>query len=113
MRGLKHKSRKDRTQMLFVASFTDAWIETDKSKITGLEPIPSHPLRMRGLKLYNGNRLPDDKVASFTDAWIETFEEIPHIVCQLSHPLRMRGLKLGRARNQRRQHGRILYGCVD
>mgnify|MGYP006983816932 CR=1 FL=1 len=79
----------------YVASFTDAWIETSVGG-SGIQPIPSHLLQMRGLK-HQYNQLykygeeshllqmrglkptfikkdgEDFKVASFTDAWIETF----------------------------------------
>ena len=51
MRGLKLYCSKVTLQDRYVASFTDAWIET--------------------LKEYGGAF--DIEVASFTDAWIETF----------------------------------------
>ena len=54
-----------------VASFTDAWIETD-----GLEP---------GKTYYY--------VASFTDAWIETDNTEEYEPPYMSHLLQMRGLK--------------------
>ena len=50
MRGLKLYCSKVTLQDRYVASFTDAWIETDK----------------------NIWKYIDDFVASFTDAWIET-----------------------------------------
>ena len=58
-----------------VASFTDAWIETDNAiKMSGLEV--SHLLQMRGLKLpYWQAALIVFLVASFTDAWIETWNK--------------------------------------
>ncbi len=51
MRGLKHLFEHGYKQNQYVASFTDAWIET------GLEVPPelkveSHLLQMRGLKLF-------------------------------------------------------------
>ena len=54
-----------------VASFTDAWIETG---IKMLENIArgSHLLQMRGLKLTELDLEHLALVASFTDAWIET-----------------------------------------
>ena len=55
-----------------VASFTDAWIETQ----------PPSPCCLH------------DKVASFTDAWIETFGLIRDNTFIKSHLLQMRGLKL-------------------
>ena len=55
-----------------VASFTDAWIETDKYFIK-LSLSLSHLLQMRGLKQYGDvKKLTPLQVASFTDAWIET-----------------------------------------
>ena len=57
---------------MFVASFTDAWIETQASK----------------------RRIMQARVASFTDAWIETYKEIIEGRFDVSHLLQMRGLKL-------------------
>ena len=54
-----------------VASFTDAWIETE---LTGM--------------LFSPN-----EVASFTDAWIETPQQGIAPLVGLSHLLQMRGLK--------------------
>ena len=76
-----------------VASFTDAWIETDK--ILGQIHFNwSHLLQMRGLKrrLLVANSI-GFVVASFTDAWIETILPIDLIICSESHLLQMRGLK--------------------
>ena len=55
----------------FVASFTDAWIET----------------------FYLINFIEDSDVASFTDAWIETRKDEILSNPSLSHLLQMRGLK--------------------
>ena len=57
---------------MVVASFTDAWIETQRRK-------------------FNRREL---SVASFTDAWIETVSIIARVAKALSHLLQMRGLKL-------------------
>ena len=76
-----------------VASFTDAWIETDAEARSILVTM-SHLLQMRGLKLrlmILMNML--ISVASFTDAWIETFAMPPGDGSQSSHLLQMRGLK--------------------
>ena len=55
-----------------VASFTDAWIETEKRKVE-IYPNGSHLLQMRGLKHGNTYHIwAGLHVASFTDAWIET-----------------------------------------
>ena len=55
-----------------VASFTGAWIETKTRKCTGHKST-SHPLRVRGLKLWTRKMI--GKIRQ-------------------SHPLRVRGLKL-------------------
>ena len=56
-----------------VASFTDAWIETNRaSKWT--ERTGSHLLQMRGLKPPLSMFRTFCRVASFTDAWIETYQ---------------------------------------
>ena len=56
----------------FVASFTDAWIETFL-EVSALIFLVSHLLQMRGLKLgIYGLVSRNTAVASFTDAWIET-----------------------------------------
>ena len=74
-----------------VASFTDAWIETN----------------------------PEDDwmnitiVASFTDAWIETINVIGDAGFEPSHLLQMRGLKLVSLAPLEPVDGRIFYRCVD
>ena len=71
MRGLKLKTFSTGLRRYLVASFTDAWIETDNAiKLSGLEVV-----------------------ASFTDAWIETDTPISPYYGALSHLLQMRGLK--------------------
>ena len=94
MRGLKRCVHRRRDRRRCVASFTDAWIETDNAiKMSGLEVShllqmrglkrsrkddilnnpSSHLLQMRGLKhSFRENVKKDRIVASFTDAWIET-----------------------------------------
>ena len=54
-----------------VASFTDAWIETYCCPLWLLHYL-SHLLQMRGLKLFVPWSAYLCGVASFTDAWIET-----------------------------------------
>ena len=72
MRGLKHPSELGYKRSQYVASFTDAWIETRYKRIITTLP----------------------KVASFTDAWIETKERnIMKLRKEESHLLQMRGLK--------------------
>ena len=72
MRGLKLLLLSIFCTLIGVASFTDAWIETEKD-------LP--------LNLMKG-------VASFTDAWIETSEDDRTTTTRWSHLLQMRGLKL-------------------
>ena len=100
-----------------VASFTDAWIETDEDMIVQFDE-KSHLLQMRGLKqkkpelkLWRMGRIfyrcvdwnkmqkrkePQWSVASFTDAWIETRITYQSTPGCWSHLLQMRGLKLRR-----------------
>ena len=75
-----------------VASFTDAWIETEQI-IKSIGKIESHLLQMRGLKPEGKILQKEDRVASFTDAWIETPCHEPTINVTGSHLLQMRGLK--------------------
>ena len=98
--------------VLFVASFTDAWIETLQNcfafwrleshllQMRGLKLFVwfvnfgislSHLLQMRGLKPKRVGRLQHLHVASFTDAWIETCIKKEWRIC----------------------FGRIFYRCVD
>ena len=72
MRGLKRYDALNMPEYLGVASFTDAWIETE-SGLGDYIGIPSHLLQMRGLK-------------QLTKAQAEYTEK--------SHLLQMRGLKL-------------------
>ena len=90
MRGLKLNDEMQQKKIK-VASFTDAWIETEVIQ-----------------RLYVF--LP---VASFTDAWIET----PRSACTTrfatSHLLQMRGLKLLGGLRKNSYASRIFYRCVD
>ena len=71
MRGLKPCQPFSVAGQRKVASFTDAWIETE----VVFEFVENEP------------------VASFTDAWIETKLQNAALKQTASHPLRMRGLK--------------------
>ena len=75
----------------YVASFTDAWIETVNTS-TGVLGFPSHLLQMRGLKLMSHLLL------------------CPPL---LSHLLQMRGLKLLVLISVKNVLCRIFYRCVD
>ena len=115
MRGLKHFCLNREHHRHKVASFTDAWIETQRV-LRSASTFKSHLLQMRGLKLLiipkSINRLlvasftdawietamaqeffRNAAVASFTDAWIETFLEVSALIFLVSHLLQMRGLK--------------------
>ena len=72
MRGLKLHVERYHLNQVIVASFTDAWIETEKA-----------------IAVFG-----DTKVASFTDAWIETRYYTIGKLLGKSHLLQMRGLKL-------------------
>ena len=72
MRGLKQHLQSYHRNQLFVASFTDAWIETADNCLMQMSFL-SHLLQMRGLKLPGiASMHLEIDVASFTDAWIET-----------------------------------------
>ena len=78
---------------LRVASFTDAWIETNYTIIPS-EERQSHLLQMRGLKHWTEwSCCYSFVVASFTDAWIETIGAGRRQKRAMSHLLQMRGLK--------------------
>ena len=96
-----------------VASFTDAWIETGLS-LPGTDITKSHLLQMRGLKQTGIARKRNKGfVASFTDAWIETFGIDKDKPANGSHLLQMRGLKQMRTIVRRYAVRRIFYRCVD
>ena len=90
-RGLKHRLSRSCSLCLWVASFTDAWIET---RIT--------PLQER-----------KTCVASFTDAWIETCILTLLSGGHWSRPSRTRGLKHAGWRAQLGGVRRVLHGRVD
>ena len=114
MRGLKHKTITLNGVRQHVASFTDAWIETNGGYDYTLR-LESHLLQMRGLKPIIVKDFETGIVASFTDAWIETIRNIfnslsvcvasftdawiethkhhNRLLRQRSHLLQMRGLK--------------------
>ena len=76
-----------------VASFTDAWIETNLAYNKETHTFESHLLQMRGLKHLTDAQKTQVEVASFTDAWIETKEMRHRYQHPKSHLLQMRGLK--------------------
>ena len=71
MRGLKQTRCHNDECEHKVASFTDAWIETEEAILAGKA----------------------NEVASFTDAWIETHMKLHLEKEEVSHLLQMRGLK--------------------
>ena len=93
MRGLKLMTLGDAAVcLMYVASFTDAWIETHTE--LGLTDSAD--------------------VASFTDAWIETSTIAVLTVVTSSHLLQMRGLKqVASIRHKSGLPSRIFYRCVD
>ena len=74
----------------------------------------SHPIRVRGLKqqICKPYRYTDN-VAPYTGAWIETCQPLLLLTWQPSHPIRVRGLKLETTSSRTTQWRRTLYGCVD
>ena len=78
---------------IYVASFTDAWIETleipRRHKQTIVASFTDAWIETR-INTLTGER---DKVASFTDAWIETISARKIGANVRSHLLQMRGLK--------------------
>ena len=74
-----------------VASFTDAWIETNVAP-AAMPSSVSHLLQMRGLK----RKL-----------------DLQLFFKRLSHLLQMRGLKQKNNNNSTQSSGRIFYRCVD
>ena len=91
MRGLKHLIKLCTKWLENVASFTDAWIETE-----WVQRIISWII-----------------VASFTDAWIETDRLGNRLWWVQSHLLQMRGLKHTLKRLTITLKSRIFYRCVD
>ena len=59
---------------MLVAPHTGAWIETGVLNVPSVPP-PSHPTRVRGLKLKTKDTNLDGFVAPHTGAWIETFAQ--------------------------------------
>ena len=78
----------------YVASFTDAWIETFENPSNNNYPIVASftDAWIETLIERADSILP--KVASFTDAWIETTISEEEMKIAVSHLLQMRGLKL-------------------
>ena len=96
-----------------VASFTDAWIETQllfvRAAQTTVASFTDAWIETTPTALMYANW----QVASFTDAWIETVSMIARVAKALSHLLQMRGLKLKFKRFFGVKAGRIFYRCVD
>ena len=101
---------------VLVAPRAGAWVETKKDSMS-FHQIPSHPVRVRGLKRFSEAQCPHrGHVAPRAGAWVETFrvpiettwrpvapragawvETQPRASggsCRPSHPVRVRGLKL-------------------
>ena len=72
MRGLKLPAQRSLPRIFLVASFTDAWIETQKKQTIGFAIIVASFTDAWIETQKEKQRTPMLKVASFTDAWIET-----------------------------------------
>ena len=94
MRGLKLHDSASSESTGFVASFTDAWIETDLYR-NSLDHniVASFTDAWIETGIGANKRQKRAIVASFTDAWIETERVSCSAVAHLSHLLQMRGLK--------------------
>ena len=76
--------------------------------------MESHPLRVRGLKLYNDFRfVVMGKSHPLRVRGLKQKAEDDIESAKQSHPLRVRGLKPRGTRFTNVNTGRILYGCVD
>ena len=106
--------KKEKKMQNYVASFTDAWIETFL-EVSALIFLVSHLLQMRGLKQQKewwSNCF--GKVASFTDAWIETRDiraRQPEYRCRIFY--RCVDWNTYTALGAATNHSRIFYRCVD
>ena len=78
-----------------VASFTDAWIETQEPSVTTTTSILSHLLQMRGLKLvmgFTGEKAIQSHLLQMRG--LKQKDATKVITIPKSHLLQMRGLKL-------------------
>ena len=73
MRGLKLFIKSYTTMRKYVASFTDAWIETKPFKIGKNFTIVASFTDAWIETIRTSSAASPEIVASFTDAWIETF----------------------------------------
>ena len=96
-----------------VASFTDAWIETQLFEWEFNRDIVASFTDAWIETKYGTERNTKRWVASFTDAWIETQELVDFICQELSHLLQMRGLKPNESADNVLKVRRIFYRCVD
>ena len=93
MRGLKLNGINNLQTLVFVASFTDAWIET---LMYANWQSDAYVASFTDAWIETGHthtKDVDSQVASFTDAWIETPGGIAKKLLRSSHLLQMRGLK--------------------
>ena len=77
-----------------VASFTDAWIETEKGQRKAINRLVASFTDAWIETCVIRQIIPVHVVASFTDAWIETRWDSVELMDVKSHLLQMRGLKL-------------------
>ena len=92
---IETQSQTTRIPTQLVASFTDAWIETETGAAeTAFVEVAS--FTDAWIETVWGCKETDSfTVASFTDAWIETINSIGQLTLAESHLLQMRGLKPG------------------
>ena len=96
-----------------VASFTDAWIETESRRLP-YKTARSHLLQMRGLKQerdYLKSRLFESHLLQMRGLKLKLMILTSMLI--LSHLLQMRGLKLISAKIFLSEQSRIFYRCVD
>ena len=91
VRGLKPRYCPLATDLLLVAPYVGAWIETG---------WVIYEVRAHG-------------VAPYVGAWIETTMNVAASNNMMSHPTWVRGLKLKEYVNAKNEKGRTLRGCVD
>ena len=96
-----------------VAPHAGAWIETNVV-ILAQSHLPSHPMRVRGLKRLRSIRHSERQdVAPHAGAWIETNGLCCSTFPTPSHPMRVRGLKLRNGEHLGVKDSRTPCGCVD
>ena len=113
MRGLKPLLCKNKVLLLYVASFTDAWIETNNRKNHCFH-ILSHLLQMRGLKPTRDELVIKAVTSHLLQMrGLKLLKRFVKYFLHQSHLLQMRGLKPRILDVCYITEGRIFYRCVD